>query len=105
MSAYRNLLRKAALVLIVSGLAVPLLALDPGTTGANLNGLRPYYTDLNKEIAATLPRDWAQVERPFGGDLPSQGYRSSSGAHLEVWMPPAESGAVYEIHFQLVSAH
>ena len=71
----------------------------------DLNGLRPYYADLNKEIAATLPRDWTQVERPFGGDLPNQGYRSSSGAHLEVWIAPTESAAMDEIHFQLVSAH
>jgi hypothetical protein len=71
----------------------------------DLNGLRPYYTELNQEIAAALPRDWTQVEQPFGGDLPSHGYRSSSGAHLEVWVAPAAAGAGYEIHFQLVSAH
>ena len=71
----------------------------------DLNGIRPYYDDLNKEIAATLPGDWTQIERPFGGDLPNQGYRSSSGAHLEVWIAPTDSAPVDEIHFQLVSAH
>jgi hypothetical protein len=71
----------------------------------DLSALRPYYTDLNTEIAATLPRDWTRVERPFGGDMPNEGYRSSSGAHLEVWFAPAASGAGYEINFQLISAH
>ncbi len=72
----------------------------------DLNGLRSYYTELNTEIAASLPRDWkTQAGPPFGGDLPNQGYRSSSGAHLEVWIARAASGTVYEIHFQLVSAH
>jgi hypothetical protein len=71
----------------------------------DLNGLRPYYADLNREIAATLPGDWTRVERPFGGDLPNQGYRSSSGAHLEVWIAPTDSAPLDEIHFQLVSAH
>jgi len=71
----------------------------------DLNGLRPYYDDLNREIAATLPGNWTRVERPFGGDLPNQGYRSSSGAHLEVWIAPMDSAPLDEIHFQLVSAH
>jgi hypothetical protein len=71
----------------------------------DLERLRPYYADLNKEIAATLLGDWTKVERPFGGDLPNQGYRSSSGAHLEVWIAPADSAPLDEIHFQLVSAH
>ena len=71
----------------------------------DLNAVRPYYADLVKEIAATLSRDWTQVEQPFGGDLPSHGYRSSSGAHLEVWIKPTEAPGVDEINFQLVSAH
>jgi hypothetical protein len=72
----------------------------------DLNELRPDYTGINKEIAAALPRDWkAQAEPPFGGDLPNQGYKSSSGAHLEVFFAPAPSGPGYEINFQLVSAH
>jgi hypothetical protein len=72
----------------------------------DLNDLRSYYAELNKDIIASLPRDWKiQEAPPFGGDLPSQGYGSSSGAHLEVWIARAGSGAVYEIHFQLVSAH
>lgn len=72
----------------------------------DLNGLRSYYTELTKDIAASLPRDWkTQAEPPFGGDLPNQGYQSSSGTHLEVWIAHAESGAEYQIHFQLVSAH
>ncbi len=71
----------------------------------DLNHLRPYYADLNKEIAATLPGDWTRVERPFGGELPNEGYRSSSGAHLEVWIAPTDSAPLDEIHFQLVSAH
>jgi len=71
----------------------------------SLNDLLPYYADLNKKIAATLPGDWTKVERPLGGDLPSQGYRSSGGAHLEVWIAPADSAPLDEMHFQLVSAH
>jgi hypothetical protein len=71
-----------------------------------VNDLRSYYTEVNKDITATLPRDWkTQAEPPFGGDLPNQGYRSSSGAHLEVWITRPQSGAVYDIDFQLVSAH
>lgn len=73
---------------------------------ADLNDLRSYYTELTKDIAASLPRDWnSQAEPPFGGDLPNQGYQSSSGAHLEVWIAHAESEAEYQIHFQLVSAN
>ena len=73
---------------------------------ADLSNLRSYYTELNKDIIASLPRDWmSQAAPPFSGDLPNQGYRSSSGAHLEVWIARAESGAGYKIHFQLVSAH
>ena len=73
---------------------------------ADLNELRSYYTELNKDVIASLPRDWTtQAAPPFGGDLPNSGYRSSSGAHLQVWIARAASGAVYEIHFQLVSAH
>ena len=73
---------------------------------ADLDDLRSYYTELNKDIAALLPLDWdTQTEPPFGGDLPNRGYRSSSGAHLEVWIARAASGGIYEIHFQLVSAH
>ncbi len=72
----------------------------------DLNELRSYYTELNKNVVASLPRDWkTQATPPFGGDLPNQGYESSSGAHLEVWIARTASGAVYEVHFQLVSAH
>ncbi|HEY7392714.1 MAG TPA: hypothetical protein VH640_29610 [Bryobacteraceae bacterium] len=73
---------------------------------ADLNDVRSYYTELNKDVIASLPRDWkTKAAPPFGGDLPNQGYESSSGAHLEVWIARAASGGVYEIHFQLVSAH
>jgi hypothetical protein len=73
---------------------------------ADLDRLRSYYAELNRDIAATLPLDWSvQAGPPFGGDLPNQGYRSSSGAHLEVWLARAAAGSVYEIHFQLISAH
>jgi hypothetical protein len=73
---------------------------------ADLNYLRSYYTELNKDVIASLPRDWkTQAAPPFGGDLPNQGYASSSGAHLEVWIARPASGAGYQIHFQLVSAH
>jgi hypothetical protein len=72
----------------------------------DLNGLRSYYAQLTKDITASLPRDWKPaVVPPFSGDLPTQGYRSSSGAHGEVWITRAKSGARYEIDFQLVSAH
>jgi hypothetical protein len=72
----------------------------------DLSNLRSYYAELTKDIAAMLPRDWKiQAAPPFGGDLPNQSYQSSSGARLEVWIARAESGAFYQIHFQLVSAH
>jgi hypothetical protein len=73
---------------------------------ADLNDLRSYYTELNKDIIASLPQDWTtQMAPPFGGDLPNQGYGSSSGAHLEVWIARAAAEPIYQIQFQLVSAH
>jgi hypothetical protein len=72
----------------------------------DLNGIRSYYAELAKDITASLPRDWTtQAEPPFGGDVPNQGYRSSSGAHLEVWIARPENGVLYQVQFQLVSAH
>jgi hypothetical protein len=40
---------------------------------------------------------------PFGGNLPSAGYRSTSGAHGEIWLTETPGGE-YELNFQLVSA-
>jgi uncharacterized membrane protein len=65
---------------------------------------RAYYDALTQDVAASLPADWSTgPANPFGGDLPSTGYRSSSGAHGEVWLvEPTED--TYELNFQLVSA-
>lgn len=54
----------------------------------------------------SLPGDWsADATPPFGPEYPaSKGYRSSSGAHGEVWIANAQIGGGYEVHFQLISA-
>ncbi len=65
---------------------------------------RAYYDALTQDVAASLPADWAAVAgAPFGGNLPSAGYRSTSGAHGEVWLVET-AGGEYEVNFQLVSA-
>ncbi len=72
---------------------------------SDLNALRAYYTVLADDITASLPRGWTPgPSQPFGGDLPGKGYTSPSGAHGELWIAHAASGATYELHFQVVSA-
>jgi hypothetical protein len=65
---------------------------------------RAYYNELVQDVAASLPAGWSpEPPNPFGGALPSSGYRSNSGAHGEVWLvEPKEE--TYELNFQLVSA-
>ena len=72
---------------------------------SGFGNLRSYYTQLTERLRIASAGLEDQAEPPFGGDLLNQGYRSSSGAHLEVWIARAASGTIYEIHFQLVSAH
>ena len=65
---------------------------------------RAYYTQITDDVTASLPADWKRVDgAPFGGNLPSTGYRSSSGAHGEVWLTET-ADENYELHYQLVSA-
>jgi hypothetical protein len=70
----------------------------------NKESERAYYTQVTEDVTASLPGDWSPVAgAPFGGNLPSTGYRSSSGAHGEIWLTEATDGG-YELHYQLVSA-
>ena len=65
---------------------------------------RAYYNELVQDVAASLPAGWsAEPPNPFGGSLPSSGYRSNNGAHGEVWLEEPKDDT-YELHFQLVSA-
>lgn|SRR6185437_11016017 len=71
----------------------------------DLNAARAFYAQITEDVTASLPGDWsADAAAPFTGDLPSKGYRSSSGAHGEVWLAGALAGNGYELHYQLVSA-
>jgi hypothetical protein len=75
------------------------------STGADLNTLRAYYTQLTDDVALSLPPGWkVEQGQPFGPDLPSKGYSAATGAHGEVWIGRADSGSEYELHYQLVSA-
>jgi hypothetical protein len=70
----------------------------------NKSAERAYYTQLTDDITASLPPDWKRVDGSvFGGSLPSTGYRSSSGAHGEVWLKET-ADQNYELDYQLVSA-
>jgi hypothetical protein len=71
----------------------------------DLTAARSYYAQLTEDVTASLPGDWsADAAPPYGGPLPSMGYRSSSGEHGEVWLVDAASGGGYELHYELVSA-
>jgi hypothetical protein len=65
---------------------------------------RAYYTELTNDVTASLPAGWHLVPgSAFGGNLPSTGFRSSTGAHGEIWLKEtADQG--YELDYQLVSA-
>ncbi len=70
----------------------------------NKGSERAYYTQVTEDVTASLPGDWSPVAgAPFGGNLPSTGYRSSSGAHGEIWLVEVPDGG-YELDYQLVSA-
>lgn len=65
---------------------------------------RAYYTQLTDDFTAVLPGDWSAVAgSAFGGSLPSTGFRSSTGAHCEIWLTETPGGG-YDVNFQLVSA-
>lgn len=65
---------------------------------------RAYYSQLADDFKATLPGDWSAVAGSvFGGSLPSTGFRSTTGAHCEIWLVETEGGG-YDVHFQIVSA-
>jgi len=65
---------------------------------------RADYNELTNDVTASLPADWRVVPgAPFGGSLPSTGYRSSTGAHGEIWLVETPDQN-YELHYQLVSA-
>lgn len=72
----------------------------------DLNTINSAYAELTDDIAQSLPRDWTPLAGPaFGPELPSsKGYRSSSGAHGEVWVARTASTGLYELHFQIVTA-
>jgi hypothetical protein len=74
------------------------------TIPINKDRERDYYDVLREDVAAALPADWTAIPpNPFGGNLPSAGYRSTSGAHGEIWLTETQAGE-YELNFQLVSA-
>jgi uncharacterized protein DUF1036 len=65
---------------------------------------RAYYTQITNDVTASLPADWRRIDgAPFQTNLPSTGYRSSSGAHGEIWLVETPDQN-YELHYQLVSA-
>ena len=65
---------------------------------------RSYYDALVQDVAASLPAEWSTgAANPFGGNLPSTGFRSTSGAHGEIWLVEPTDDS-YELRFQLVSA-
>jgi hypothetical protein len=70
----------------------------------NANTERLNYTQLSDAVTASLPQGWSLVSGPpFAINLPSTGYRSSSGAHGEIWLSETTDGG-YNLNFQLVSA-
>ena len=63
---------------------------------------RARYTDLTDDVTASLPEGWSvDSDPPFTG-LPSKGYRSTSGAHGEIWL--VDTNGSYELHFELIAA-
>lgn len=71
----------------------------------DLNAARAYYERLTEDVSASLPSDWtADAAPPFPGDLPSISYRSTSGAHGEVWLDNAKSGNGYVLRYEMIAA-
>ena len=63
-----------------------------------------YYTQLSDDVTASLPADWSKdAAPPYGGDLPSVGYRSTTGAHGEIWLENAQAGGGYTLKYELVA--
>ncbi|HEY2897756.1 MAG TPA: hypothetical protein VGJ12_11495, partial [Gemmatimonadaceae bacterium] len=68
----------------------------------NAESERARYNELTDDVTASLPEGWSvDPEPPFTG-LPSKGYRSTSGAHGEIWL--VDSNGSYELHFELIAA-
>jgi hypothetical protein len=68
----------------------------------NAESERARYNELTDNVTASLPEGWSvDPEPPFTG-LPSKGYRSTSGAHGEIWL--VDSNGSYELHFELIAA-
>ena len=72
----------------------------------DLNTVNTAYADLTDNISQSLPSDWEPIAGlAFGPEFSSsKGYRSSSGAHGEVWVARTASSGLYELHFQIVTA-
>jgi hypothetical protein len=63
---------------------------------------RARYDELTDDVTASLPEGWSvDPDPPFTG-LPSKGYRSTSGAHGEIWL--VDTNGSYELHFELIAA-
>jgi hypothetical protein len=68
----------------------------------NADAERARYNELTDDVTAALPEGWSvDSDPPFTG-LPSKGYRSTSGAHGEIWL--VDSNGDYELHFELIAA-
>jgi hypothetical protein len=68
----------------------------------NADAERARYNELTDDVTASLPEGWSvDSDPPFTG-LPSKGYRSTSGAHGEIWL--VDSNGAYELHFELIAA-
>ena len=68
----------------------------------NADAERARYNELTHDVTASLPEGWSvDPDPPFTG-LPSKGYRSTSGAHGEIWL--VDLNGEYELHFELIAA-
>ena len=68
----------------------------------NADAERARYDELTDDVTASLPEGWSvDPDPPFTG-LPSKAYRSTSGAHGEIWL--VDSNGAYELHFELIAA-
>lgn len=68
----------------------------------NADAERARYNELTDDVTLSLPEGWSvDPDPPFTG-LPSKGYRSTSGAHGEIWL--VDSNGEYELRFELIAA-
>jgi hypothetical protein len=71
----------------------------------DITAARAYYAQITDDVTESLRGGWRpDAQSPFGGDLPSVGYQSTSEAHAEIWLAHASAGTGYELNFELVSA-